>query len=64
MLFFSIYGNLSKIAIGAGVYCLYWFYVLVLNGGYLQGVTTGVKGVYCSLWELMVSRCPRKATEN
>ena len=29
--------------------------VLVLNGGYPLGVATGVKGVFCSLWELLVA---------
>ena len=32
--------NLSKITIGAGVFCLYWFYVLVLNEEYPLGVAT------------------------
>ena len=28
---------------------LYWFYVLVLNGGYPLGVARGVNFAYCSL---------------
>jgi hypothetical protein len=28
--------------------------LLVLNGGYPLGVTRGVKGVYCCMWELGV----------
>ena len=35
--------NLSKIAMYAGVLLLYWFSVLVLNGGYPLGVTMGVE---------------------
>ena len=62
--YFWTYMNLSKIAIGAGVYCLYWFYVLVLNGGYLRGLDTGVKLTYSSLWELLLGSCPRQATES
>ena len=49
--------NLSKIAIGAGVFIFSWFLVVVFNGGYPLGVATGVKGVYCSLWELLVGSC-------
>ena len=36
---------------------MYWFYVVVLNGGYPLGMATGVKGVYCSSWELLVGSC-------
>ena len=43
MIFVIIYVNLIKIAIGAGVFILHWFYVLVLNGGDSLGVATGVK---------------------
>ena len=57
MLLLSIYVNLSKIAMWAGVLLIYWFLVLVLNGGYPLGVAMGVEGVYCSLWELMVGSC-------
>ena len=43
------------IEIGADV-----FFVLVLctgpNWGYPLGVATGLKGIYCSLWELLVYR--------
>jgi hypothetical protein len=39
------------------------FYVLVLCSGLKwgipMGVTAGVKGVYCSLWELLADSCPR-----
>ena len=35
MIFLSIYVNLSKIAIGAGVFIFSWFLVVVLNGGYI-----------------------------
>ena len=30
---------------------------MVFNWGYPLGVAMGVKGVYCSLWELLVGRC-------
>ena len=46
--------NLSKIAIGAGVLIFSWFLVVVFIGGCPLGVATGVKGVYCSLWELLM----------
>ena len=62
MIFLSIYVNLSKIAIGAGVFIFSWFLVVVLNRGYPLGVATGVKGVYCSLWELLVVSCLQYAT--
>ena len=45
MLFLSIYVNLSKIAMCAGVLLMYWFLVLVLHGGYPLGVAMGIKGV-------------------
>ena len=57
MIFLSINVNLSKIAIGTGVFIFSWFLVVVLNGGYPLGVATGAKGVYCSLWELLVVSC-------
>ena len=57
MIFLRIYVNLSKIAIGAGVFIFSWFLVVVFNGGYPLGVARGVKGVYCSLWELLVVSC-------
>ena len=57
MIFLSINVNLSKIAIGAGVFIFPWFLVVVFNGGYPLGVATGVKGVYCSLLELLVVSC-------
>jgi hypothetical protein len=41
----------------AGVFIFSWFLVVVLNGGYPLGVAMGVKGVYCSLWELLVVSC-------
>jgi hypothetical protein len=50
------YVNLVKIAIGAGVFFLY---CMVLCSGLKCGVAPGVKGVYCSLWELLVGSCPR-----
>ena len=63
MIFLSIYVNLSKIAIGAGVFIFSWFLVVVLNGGYPLGVATGVKGsiFLCgSLWWLVVFNKPHK----
>ena len=33
-----------------------------LEWGYPLGVAAGVKGVYCSLWELLIGSCPRWAT--
>ena len=43
----------------ADVPLMYWFLVLVLNGGYPLGVATGVKGVYC-FWWVVVSNKPHK----
>ena len=51
------YVNLIKMAIGAGVFFLYWFYVLVLNGGYHLG--GGYGGQMGLLWELLLDSCPR-----
>ena len=58
MLFLSIYVNLSKMA---GVFIFSCFLVVVLNGGYPLGVARGVKGVYFSIWELLVVSCLQKA---
>ena len=59
MLFLSIYVNLSKIAMCAGVLLMYWFLVLVLNGGYPLGSSGSI--VLCgSFWRVVVVNKPNK----
>ena len=57
MIFLSIYVNLSKITMCTGVFISSGFYYWSEMGGYSLEVTMGVKGVYCSLWELLVDSC-------